>query len=131
VNDETKVALERAGFVRDGEWSPNHVFLRPVQAPTVSHDECGIARQDTVWLDGEQSLVNLHVTEAQIPRILAALATPTPTEAPPTTDTLTEAQLAMVREAVESLIWDVDPYPYKEAVEARAKRFIEQLREEV
>jgi hypothetical protein len=126
VNDETKVALERAGFVRDGDCVSSYTRTRFIELG----NSVVLQAHDTIVGNGLESHVSLSVTEEQIPATLAALVAPTPSEAmrdftdeeldrheawirskgtvvkrvfdatPPTAD-LTEAQLARVREAVE------------------------------
>lgn len=77
------------------------------------------------WLENIENPTGapLEIHHAEVAEIVQALS-----QGAPTTDTLMEAQLAMVREAVERLIWEVDPNPYEENVKARADRLIANLR---
>lgn len=80
MNESTKVALERAGFehgpVHYGDDAIHYVRDKQIELG----EEEAILVQDSVHVNGLESHVSLHVTDEQIPRILAALATPTATD---------------------------------------------------
>jgi len=101
MTNETKATLTQAGFkpfpsndMRYGRRSPT----TPGEWITPNIDEVMVSRGR--W-KGESTSITLHVTEDQIPRILAALATPAPALTPQSA--FTEAQ---VREAVSEALFD-------------------------